>query len=60
MIDKEKIQKRIQQLKQENDEANNTIVQLEQTRNRIIQEMLVRNGRILELEGILENIEEKE
>jgi len=34
-MDKDKIQKRIQQLKQENDEANNTIVQLEQMRNRI-------------------------
>jgi prefoldin subunit 5 len=52
---KEKLKARIEELRKQNDQANQTLAQLEQTRNQIIQEILVRNGRILELQEILED-----
>ena len=50
---KEKLQARIEELKKQNDAANQTMAQLDQNRSQLIQEMLIRNGRILELEGFL-------
>ena len=54
-MNKEKIQARIEELKKENDQTNATLSQLEQRRNQLFQEGLIRNGRILELEEILKN-----
>ena len=50
---KEKFQARIEELKKQNDAANQTMAQLDQNRSQLIQEMLIRNGRILELEEFL-------
>ena len=54
-MDREKIQIRIELLKKENDEDNTKLINLNQIRESIIQGILVRNGRILELEEILRN-----
>ena len=56
-MDREKIQIRIELLKKQNDEDNAKLINLNQIRETVIQGMLVRNGRILELEEILRNIE---
>ena len=56
-MDREKTQSRIELLKKENDEDNMKLINLNQIRESVIQGMLVRNGRILELEEILRNIE---
>ena len=56
-MDREKIQARIEELKKQNDQVNEVLLRMEQERNRLIQEALIRNGRILELEEILRNIE---
>ena len=50
---KEKLQARIEELKKQNDAVNQMMAQLDQNRSQLIQEMLVRNGRILELEEFL-------
>ena len=55
MTDKDKILKRIEELKKQNDEDNTKLINLNQIRESVIQGMLVRNGRILELEEILRN-----
>ena len=52
-----KILTRMELLKKENDEDNAKLINLNQIRESVIQGMLVRNGRILELEEILRNIE---
>ena len=52
-MDREKIQLRIEELKKENDQANSELAQLDQRRDLVIREILVRNGRILELKEIL-------
>ena len=54
-MDREKIQTRIEELKKENDEDNAKLINLNQIRETVIQGILVRNGRILELEEILRN-----
>ena len=54
---KEKLQKRIEELKKENDQTNSALIQLDQKRNQLFQEGLVRNGRILELEEIVKGLE---
>ena len=54
---KDKILTRMELLKKENDEDNTKLINLNQIRESVIQGMLVRNGRILELEEILRNIE---
>ena len=54
---KDEISARIELLKKENDEDNTKLINLNQIRESVIQGMLVRNGRILELEEILRNIE---
>ena len=54
-MDKEKIQTRIEELKKQNDEDNAKLINLNQIRESVIQGILVRNGRILELEEILRN-----
>ena len=55
-MDREKIQTRIEELKKENDEDNAKLISLNQIRETVIQGILVRNGRILELEEILKNL----
>ncbi len=52
-MNKEKIQERINHLKGESEKANRTLNQLEQGKGQLIQEILIRNGRILELEELL-------
>ena len=52
---KDEISARIELLKKENDEDNTKLINLNQIRESVIQGMLVRNGRILELEEILKN-----
>jgi len=54
---KDEISARIELLKKENDEDNTKLINLNQIRETVIQGILVRNGRILELEEILRNIE---
>jgi len=54
---KDEISARIELLKKENDEDNAKLINLNQIRETVIQGILVRNGRILELEEILRNIE---
>lgn len=56
MINLEEIKKRLEDLKKENDKVNEQFKQLEITRNQLIQEALIRNGRILELEELLKEI----
>ena len=55
-MDREKIQTRIEELKKQNDQVNEILVRLERERNRLVQEALIRNGRILELEEILKGL----
>ena len=55
-MDREKIQARIEELKKENDKDNAKLINLNQIRETVIQGMLVRNGRILELEEILKSL----
>jgi uncharacterized coiled-coil DUF342 family protein len=55
-MDKEKLQARIEELRKQNDEANQIMVQLDQKRSQVIQEILVRNGRILGLEEALKEL----
>ena len=54
--DKDKILTRIELLKKENDEDNAKLINLNQIRETVIQGMLIRNGRILELEEILKGL----
>ena len=54
--DKDKILTRIELLKKENDEDNAKLINLNQIRETVIQRMLVRSGRILELEEILKSL----
>ena len=53
---KDKILARIEELKKQNDQANEILIRLEQEKNRLVQEALIRNGRILELEEILKGL----
>jgi len=53
-MDKEKLEKRIQEIKVENDAANQYLQKLDNERQKTITECLMRNGRIMELEKILE------
>ena len=53
---KDKILARIELLKKQNDEDNAKLINLNQIRETVIQGMLVRNGRILELEEILKSL----
>ena len=55
-MSKDKILARIEELKKQNDQVNEILVRLEQERNRLVQEALIRNGRILELEEILKGL----
>ena len=55
-MDREKIQIRIEELKKQNDEDNAKLISLNQIREIVIQGILVRNGRILELEEILKSL----
>ena len=59
-MDREKIQTRIEELKKENDEDNAKLISLNQIRETVIQGILVRNGRILELERILSGLDSGE
>ena len=53
---KDEFSARIGLLKKENDEDNAKLINLNQIRETVIQGMLVRNGRILELEEILKSL----
>jgi len=53
---KDEIFARIELLKKENDEDNAKLINLNQIRETVIQRMLVRSGRILELEEILKSL----
>ena len=57
---KDEISARIELLKKENDEDNTRLINLNQIRESVIQGMLVRNGRILELERILSGLDSGE
>ena len=54
---KEKIRERVEELKRENDVDNQRLAELERRKNILIQEILVRNGRILELERLLDEVD---
>ena len=53
---KEKLEARIEALKKENDGANGLLQSIDAKKGQVIQEILIRNGRILELAKILEEI----
>ena len=53
-MNKERIEKRLEELLKENDEANEKLKQLNISSNQIVQEILIRNGRILELKRMEE------
>ena len=53
---KEKLQQRVEELKKENDQANTLLQNIDIRKSQIIQEILTRNGRILELEEILKEL----
>ena len=55
-MSKDKILTRMELLKKENDEDNTRLINLNQIRETVIQGILVRNGRILELEEILKSL----
>lgn len=52
-MNKEKLQERMQELKEQNDRGNGMLIQLDQSRQNLISEILIRNGRILEIEELL-------
>ena len=56
-MSKDKILIRIELLKKQNDEDNTKLISLNQVRETVIQGMLVRNGRILELGEILSKLD---
>ena len=53
---KEKLETRIEELKKENDKANTMLQNIDIKKSQLIQEILTRNGRILELEEILKDL----
>ena len=53
---KDEVSTRMELLKKENDEDNAKLINLNQIRETVIQGMLIRNGRILELEEILKSL----
>ena len=57
MMDKDKIFTRIEELKKQRDRDNDTLTRLGQERNCLIQEVLIKTGRILELGEILRDME---
>ena len=57
MMDKDKILTRIEELKKQRDRDYETLTRLDQERSCLIQEILIRNGRILELGEILRDME---
>ena len=57
MMDKDKIFTRIEELKKQRDRDYEILTRLDQERNCLIQEVLIRNGRILELGEILRDME---
>ena len=48
----QEIDKRMMELKMENDKANQEMIYIEQRKQVLLQEILIRNGRILELERL--------
>ena len=57
MMDKDKLLTRIEELKKQRDRDYEILTRLDQERNCLIQEVLIRNGRILELGEILRDME---
>lgn len=53
-MEKEQIETRISEIKKENDKLNKRLIELEQEKNELISLALINNGRILELNKILE------
>lgn len=52
-MNKEELEKRIVDIKKENDELNESLVVLDQERQQLIQKAIINNGRILELEDLI-------
>lgn len=48
----QEIEKRMMELKIENDKANQEMMYIEQRKQVLLQEILIRNGRILELQRL--------
>ena len=57
MMDKDKIFTRIEELRKQRDRDNETLTRLDQERTCLIQEVLIKTGRILELGEILRDME---
>ena len=53
---KDEVSTRMELLKKQNDEDNAKLINLNQIREIVIQGILIRNGRILELEEILKSL----
>ena len=56
-MNKQELQTRVDELKKQNSEDNAKLTNLDIMRQTIVQECLVRNGRILELEEILSKLD---
>ena len=56
-MNKRELQTRVDELKKQNSEDNTKLTNLDIMRQTIVQECWVRNGRILELEGILSKLD---
>ena len=56
-MNKQELQTRVDELKKQNSEDNTKLTNLDIMRQTIVQECLVRNGRILELEEILSKLD---
>ena len=57
MDKKNKIEKRIEEVRKANDQINNKLNEIASLREKLIQEALINNGRLLELESQLKNKE---
>ena len=57
MMDKDKLLTRIEELKKQRDRDNETLTRLNQERNCLAQEVLIKTGKILELGEILRDME---
>ena len=60
IMTKDEVSTRMELLKKQNDEDNTKLINLNQIRETVIQGILVRNGRILELERILSGLDSGE
>jgi hypothetical protein len=59
-LTKESLEKRLIELKEANEKENTLFNEISETKQKLLQNILVRNGRILELEKLLKQLETEE